>query len=133
MRAKTSTRVACAVFALWAAACSRQDQDLARHNEKFQSLGSTTAAIAGAWLDGNVSGTFTLTALEQTFALVERERTALAASPHMLVDPRGASLSQESEHLSRLIAAITHDVRAADAASVRRHVAEIPILPPGRK
>jgi hypothetical protein len=112
--------------------CSRQDTRLQQHQEAFESLGATTAAIGEAWLDGSVSGTYTVTALERTFALVEQERTALAATPRTLLDPRGAQLSQSAERLSRLLAALTGDVREADAAAARRHLGEIPILPPAK-
>jgi hypothetical protein len=117
------------VLALCSVACARQDERLAQHKEKFESLGSTTNAIATAWLNGDTSSTYTLTALEQTFLLVEQERSALATSTGMLVDPRGASLSQSAERLSRLIARITEDVRTSDGAEARRHLADIPIRP----
>jgi hypothetical protein len=109
--------------------CSRQDKRLQQHQERLESLGSTTATIAEAWLSGSTSGTYTRTAFEQTFMLVEQERTALAKTPDALLDPRGAYLSHASERLSRLLAAMQHDVAAADAASMRRRLAEIPIAP----
>jgi hypothetical protein len=105
---------------------------LARHKEKFESLGATTNAIAQAWLNGDTSGTYTLTALEQTFLLVEQERSALASSTGMLVNPRGAALSQSAERLSRVIARISEDVRSSDGREARRHLADIPILPEAR-
>ena len=110
-------------------ACARQDQQLQQHKEAFESLGATTAAIGEAWLDGAVSGTYTRTALAETLKLVEQERAALAATPEMLLDPRGAALSQAAERLSRLLAQLTGDIRAADATSARRHLAGIPIKP----
>jgi uncharacterized protein YPO0396 len=115
-----------------AVSCSRQDERLSQHKEKLESLGSSTAAIGEAWLAGSTSGTYTTTALEQTFMLVEQERTALTTTPDALIDPRGAHLSQAAERLSRLIASIIHDVRAAHAASVRQHLTEIPIMPPSQ-
>jgi hypothetical protein len=89
-------------------------------------------AIGEAWLSGDVSGTYAGTALKQTFHLVEQERASLAASPQALVDPRGAQLSQAAERLSRLLAVMMHDVCAANAAAVRQHLAEIPVLPEQR-
>jgi hypothetical protein len=109
--------------------CGRQDTRLQQHREKFESLGATTAAIGESWLAGSTSGTFTVTALNQTFLLVEQERAALASSPEALLDPRGAELSQAAESLSRLIAQMQQDVRAADASSVRRRLANVPIKP----
>ena len=114
-------------LALTAAACGRQDTRLQQHTDKFESLGETTAAICDAWLNGDVSGTYTHTALDQTFMLVEQERTALAATPEALLDPRGADLSQSSERLSRLIATLIHDVDGANDASVRQRLTQIPI------
>jgi hypothetical protein len=113
-------------------ACVRQDAAIQQHQEKLESLGSTTLAICRAWLAGDTSGTFTRTALEQTFQLVEQERSALARSPQALVDPRGAHLSQASESLSRLLAITISDVGAADAGSVRRHLSEIPFTSSAR-
>jgi hypothetical protein len=114
------------------AACSRQDARLQQHKEKFESLGATTQAIAQGWLSGALSGTYTRTAFAQTLQLVEQERTALAAGPEMLLDPRGATLSQQAEQLSRLLAKLIGDVRAADAPAARRDIAAIPIAPDRR-
>jgi hypothetical protein len=111
--------------ALGAAACTRQDAQLKQHGEKLASLRATSTAVGEAWLAGDVSGTYAHTALEQTFMLVERERTALAASPQPLLDPRGAALSQAAERHSRLLALMIQDVRGADAAATRRHLADI--------
>ena len=86
-------------------------------------------AIGDAWLSGRVSGTYAHTALEETLQLVEQERSAVAASPALLRDPRGAHLSQSAEHLSRLIAALDGDVGMANAASARQHLAAVPIKP----
>ena len=129
-------RASCVIVAaltVVSAGCSRQDERLRQHQEKFESLGSTTAAIGEAWLAGSTSGTYTRTALEQTQVLVEQERSALASVPEMLLDPRGAGLSQAAERLSRLLAAMIHDVGAADAESVRRHLTHIPIVAPAKK
>ena len=121
-------RVLAVLFlALTTAGCARQDARLQQHKQNFESLGETTAAICEAWLDGDVSGTYTGTALDQTFTLVEQERTALAASPDALLDPRGATLSQSGERLSRLIAILIHEVEGANDAFVRQRLTEIPI------
>jgi hypothetical protein len=121
------SRVLVIALALTAAACSRLDTRLDRHKQKFESLGETTAAICEAWLGGDVSGTYTRTALDQTFLLVEQERTALAASPEALLDPRGADLSQSGERLSRLIAILIHEIEGANDASVRQLLTRIPM------
>jgi hypothetical protein len=116
------------MIALIAAAqigCGRQDDRLREHREKLESLEASATAIGESWLAGSVSGTFTTTALEQTFRLVEQERSAVASAPDELVDPRGAELSQSAERLSRLLAAMMHDVRAADASSVRERMTTI--------
>jgi hypothetical protein len=119
------------VLALTACACSLHDQQLRQHQQAFESLGATTQALGVGWLSGHLSGTFTQTALEQTFRLVEQERTALGASPEMLIDARGARLSDTAEGMSRVIAAMLRDVRAADAARARADLAAIPIQPAG--
>jgi hypothetical protein len=110
--------------------CGGQESDLRQHREALASLASTTAAIGEAWLAGRVSGTYAGTALNQTFVLLERERRSIARSPQALLDPRRAELSQREERLSRLLALMLHDVRAADASSLRRRVTEIPLEPP---
>jgi hypothetical protein len=110
-------------------ACTRQDARLQQHQEKFASFGATTETIGHAWLDGSLSGTYTRTALSETLRLVEQERAALAAKPQMLLDPRGAALSQQAEKLSRVIAQLTGDVQAANAVAARGHLADIPIKP----
>lgn len=115
--------------ALAAVGCSGQDERLKQHREKFESLGASAAAIGEAWLAGSTSGTYTATALEQAFLLVEQERSTLASTPDAVRDPRGAELSQTAERLSRLIAAMRHDVRDADAQSLRQHLTQIPIRP----
>jgi hypothetical protein len=109
--------------------CVRQDTRLLQHAEAFESLAATTKVIVEAWLSGNLSGTFTRTALEQTHALIERERTTLAGSPRRLIDSRGAALSQEAEALSRVTAALIADVREADAGSSRQHLSALPMQP----
>ena len=106
-------------------ACSRQDRRLQKHWEKLESLGASAALIGSAWLSGSTSGTYTLSALEQTFALTEKERSTLASAPEALTDPRGAELSQSAERLSRLLAAMRQDVRTSNASSVRRHLSDI--------
>lgn len=116
-------------LALASDACSRQGARLQQHREKFESLGATTKAIGEAWLAGSVSGTYTSTALERTFLLVEQERQALAEQPAALADPRGADLARSADGLSRAIAAMQQSVSAADAASVRNDLAHLPIVP----
>lgn len=112
--------------------CSRQDARLDQHRKNLESLGATTKVIAEAWLSGAVSGTYTETALEQTFHLVEQERAKLASRPEVLRDPRGAGLSQDAEQLSRLIASMIGDVGSADGDSARHRLASLPILPQER-
>jgi hypothetical protein len=110
----------------------RQDRRIQQQQDALQSLSSTTRALAEAWLAGQISGTYTQTALEQTFLLVEKNRATLAASPDILIDPRGAQLSVTAERLARLIARIISDVRGADAAAARVDIAALPFST-GRK
>ena len=60
--------------------------------------------------------------------LVEQERASLASIPAMLVDSRGATMSQSAERLSRLLAAMDHDVRGSDARSLRQRLSGLPDL-----
>jgi hypothetical protein len=122
----TSRRLAIAALAcVLAPACAGTDSRLRQHQEKLDSLASTTAAIANAWLEGDVSGTFGVTALDQAFVLVEQERTAIASQPKTLADQRGARLADGADWLSRLIAATIRDLNAADAARVRQRLREL--------
>lgn len=123
------TRLAALVLAL-AAGCGGQDRELQKHQEKLQSLGTTAAVIADDWLAGHLSPTFARTALEQTFKLVEQERTGLSADPQPLADPRGAALSQSAERLSRVLATMIQDVENDDSGGMRQHAQQIPIRAP---
>src|SRR4051812_45626487 len=115
----------CLVAALSSSACSRQDRRLEQHQKALQSLASTTHAVVDAWLAGHVSATYTQTTLESTFRLIEQERTAVASTPDTLIDPRGARLSDAADQMVRLIAQIISDVRTADGAAARRHLASL--------
>ncbi len=120
---------ALAALALAATACTSQNAALQQHQEKLESLGSSTAAIADAWLGGNTSDRYTRTALEQIYRLIEQERARLAATPDALASSRGAHLSETAERLSRLVAVMIHDVGRGDAPAVRQRVTQIPIRP----
>jgi hypothetical protein len=120
-------------IALACSACNSTDQKLGQQRDDLKSLVASTVAIAEAWLAGSTSGTFTTTALEQLFMLLERQRQALSAAPNTLVDQRAAELSQAAEALARLIAAMMHDVRAADAPAVREHLSKLRPMGPGSR
>lgn len=123
-------RLAIAILMLGvAASCAGSDRRLQQHQQKLESLGSSVAAIGEAWLAGHVSGTYTRTAFEQTFMLVEQERTALARAPEALADPRAARLTEAADRLSRLLAAMTCDVQLRDATALRRRLTQIPLYP----
>ena len=111
------------------AGCGGKDQALQQHQEKLESCGASTGAIAEAWLGGNASATYTRTAFEQVYLLVEQQRTQLAAQPAMLSDSRGAHLSEAAERLSRLLAVMIRDVEQGNASAVRERMARIPIVP----
>ena len=117
----------CLLAALSSSACARQDRRIEQHQQAFQSLSSSTRAILSAWLAGVTSGTYTATALEKTLALIEENRTALANNAALLVDPRGARLADAADPLSRLVALLIADVRAANAEAARNHLAALPL------
>jgi hypothetical protein len=114
------------VAVLCAASCSRTDAKLEDHSDAFASLSATTTRIVEAWLSGSVSGTYALTALDQTYVLVEQERSALTARPSMVSDERGAAMSDAAVTLARHIAETISAVRDADGGLARQHLQELP-------
>jgi putative membrane protein len=106
-------------------ACASEDRQLLDIEKAITSLRATAAAVDEAWLAGATSGRYTQTALEQTAALLVKERDMLAQSPTLLATPRGAELSQQAEELSRVLASMWQAVRDGDAASARRHLAAV--------
>lgn len=116
-----------AIFALLcASSCSRKDQQLVDHSEAFQSLSATATAVVDDWLNGSISGTYTLTALDQTYLLVEQERASMSSSASTVIDPRGAALADSASELAHHIALMMAAVRSADAASARRQLDDLP-------
>jgi hypothetical protein len=112
--------------AVFCSACNGQERRLQQRQEKIESLGATATAVGNAWLDQSVSSTYARTALDQTFLLLEQERSTLASSPENLIDGRGARLSQAAERLARTIALISDDVTRGDATSARQHLSTVP-------
>jgi hypothetical protein len=111
---------------LCVAGCSRQDRQLQDHQDAFASLSASTKKMVEVWLDGSTSGTYTLTALDQTLVMVEQERSSLAASPKLLIDQRGAAMADSASQLSRQIASMISDVRTANSDDARRHLEQLP-------
>jgi hypothetical protein len=103
--------------------CSAPQDRIQQHERQLRSLGATTAVVSDAWLSGRVSAAYAVTALEQTPALVERERAALGTDAELLRDAAGGQLSQAAEQLARQLAAVIGDVERADVAAVRRQLA----------
>ena len=106
--------------------CGGPDEQLEKAQKDMLGLTATTRAIGDAWLNGEVSSTYSGTAFQQTLQLLDQQRASLNASPQLLVDPRGASLSRDAEQLSRALAGLVQDTRTGDATSARRHLSEVP-------
>src|SRR5689334_20914739 len=70
---------ACVFAALSTIGCGRGASEVQRHAEKIDSLRASAVSVTTAWLAGDVSGTYTITALERTFELVANERDAVAS------------------------------------------------------
>jgi hypothetical protein len=116
------------VLPLAVAACTSRDDVIQQQREKLASLGASTRLLADDWLAGQLSATYTKTAIDATLAQVEQQRAALV-SPATLADDRAAKLSQQADQLSRLLAQMAHDVDTSDTAAMRQHAAAVPILP----
>jgi hypothetical protein len=114
---------------LFSSACAPAAEQIRDHRKAFESLGATTAVVVQAWLEGDVSGTYTRTALETTLQLIEQERAALAGSPRLLARPDAAALAESADRLSRLVAFLARDIASGDSTAARAHLGEIPILP----
>jgi hypothetical protein len=104
--------------------CSRRDRELFEHTKTMRSLTATTTAIGEGWLAGSLSGTYTQTALERTFQLLEEDRRTLATSPRQRIDPRAEKIAQTGENLSRILVRLAEAVGSADAAAVRDRLAD---------
>jgi hypothetical protein len=89
------------------------------------SLRATTFAIGNGWVDGEISGTYARTALDQTFLLIEKERASIAGTPDDLANPHANALARDGEQLARIIAALSSDIAGRDGASARRHLADL--------
>ena len=114
------------ILALSAASCRNPNSRIQQRQEKFESLTASAQAIGEAWLTGSASTRYARAALGQTFVLIEQERQALASTPDLLIDTRGAELSEASERLARTVANLIQDVGAHDAASLQHHLADLP-------
>ena len=115
--------------ALAGVGCASRDEIIQQQQAKLASLGASTKLLAEDWLAGDLTATYTRTAIDATLAQVEQQRAVLAAAPATLADERAARLSQQAEQLSRLLARMAHDVDTADGAAMRQHAAAVPILP----
>ena len=108
------------------AGCGSPETQLEAAQKKIEGLTATTHAVGDAWLNGDVSSTYSGTAFQQALQLLDQQRTSLNTSATLLLDPRGASLSREAEQLSRTLAALIEDTRNHDRVSARQHLAQVP-------
>jgi hypothetical protein len=101
-------------------------QDLINQQQKaLISLSSTVTAVGKAWLEGNVSTTYSRTALETTARLLEKERAEIAASADALADPAVAAMSESQHQLARQISLLRKALEESDAATVRQLIAAV--------
>jgi hypothetical protein len=129
------TRTAAAVLAaatLLLSACASPQDTISQQDEKLQSLAESAHLIGETWLAGAVTRTYAVTALEAMLLQVEQQRAVLASDPAILVDGRAATLSQQSEALSRLLAQMRQDVARGDGSTLRGRLASIPLRPDGK-
>jgi len=117
--------VAVSLAAILAVSCGGKASDVQQHAETIESLRATAVSVTTAWLAGDVSGIYAMTALERTFELVANERDAVASTPENLTLPAARDALRESEALTRTLGALWEAVGSADAASARRHLSEL--------
>jgi hypothetical protein len=108
------------------ASCGGPDKQLQDAQKNIRGLDATVHAVAEAWLNGDVSATYSRTAFQQTLQLLDKQRASLDSSPKLLLDPRGASLSRDAERLSRALAALIDAARRNDAGSARQQLRQLP-------
>jgi hypothetical protein len=58
--------------------------------------------------------------------LVEQDRSALTASPKLLIDQRGTALADSAAKLSTSVAALLSAVQTGDGDGARRQIAALP-------
>jgi hypothetical protein len=109
--------------ALSVGACGDDRRALADDRHVLMSCRETAAMLADGWLSGDLSTTYTRTALDTTARLLAERQSALAVDLSRLATPEGRSLSQSEERLSGRLASLSAAVGAADATAARRGLA----------
>jgi hypothetical protein len=104
----------------------RQSFPLEQLQKSLASLAATSRAVAGAWLNGYMTGRSAHRAFSQTVMLLDDERSALSSQPRMRIDPLGATLWHGAEQLARAIARLSDAFEHGDAAGVRQ---QLPLIP----
>ena len=127
--ARSAAVVVVLAITLWSAGCASPQRTIQQCQEKLESLAASTALLVDDFLGGQLSTTYTRTALDAIFTQVEQQRAALAATPELLADRRAAGLSQQAGQLSRLIAQMDQDVARGDAATLKARRSAIPLVP----
>jgi hypothetical protein len=116
---RSTLTVLCALVLAVTSACRSQDQIFKQQREGVRSIESTAGALADAWLSNVISATFAQVALDSVQQLLEKQRAELGADAKLLADPRGAQLSDTSEHLSRTLAELSIAIGRQDRAAVQ--------------
>ncbi len=113
------------LIALLCLACQGQSAKLDDAQQSVDSVRATATTVVRGWLAGDLSDQFAGAAIERAYELSEQTRTDLTASPRLLADRRAASLTEDCEQLSRLLARLGASIHRGDHAAAQTALADI--------
>ncbi|HTK29663.1 MAG TPA: hypothetical protein VL309_08940 [Vicinamibacterales bacterium] len=115
----TGAQLAAAASIVVLSACGGAGQ-LTDLEADARSIRATALMASGAWLAGQVRGSYARATLLEAGRLVEQQQATLTTSPRLLADARGAALGTADAELARHLAILWTAVGRGDAAAVRR-------------